>query len=121
MKHSFDYHVTYNFDFKVLSDFEWVGPMNRIWDDQQCKKLGTFYPNLTIPECKDKCQSTEGCTAINYGYENPIVTHSCVLRACSLPVPTPTWNYFHRGAYFQGYYLKPRKIYTQKERLHLLQ
>ena len=80
--------------------------MNRIWADQQCKRLGTYYPNLTLSECKDKCRSTEGCTAINHGYENQVVTHSCVLRACSLPVPTPTWNY----PVYQGYYLISGKI-----------
>ena len=85
--------------------------MNKVWSDQQCKGLGTFYHNLTLPECKDKCRSTEGCTVINYGYENPTVTHSCVPRACSLPVPTPTWNYqAYQGTYYQGYYLKSRKI-----------
>ena len=91
--------------------------MNRIWGNDQCEKLGGFYPYLTLPECKDKCRSTEGCTAINYGYENAIKTNSCVLRACSLPVPTPTFNYLA----FQGYYQKPRKIYTQKDRSHLSQ
>ena len=80
--------------------------MKKVWGNLQCKGLGTYYPNLTLPECKDKCRSTEDCTAINYGYVDPSVTHSCVLRACSLPVPTPTWNY--QG--YQGYYLVSRKI-----------
>ena len=87
---------------------EWVGPANKIWSDRQCNNVGNFN-NITLDECKDRCRSTKGCTAFNRRPDRPGETQGCALRACSLPVAPPKWNYLND----EGYYLVPRKMKTQ--------
>ena len=78
--------------------------MNKIWSDLQCKNLGSYRFNLT--KCKEKCLSTEVCTAINHKGDQPGETQDCILRACSSPVPSPTLEVLD----YQGYHLASSKI-----------
>ena len=49
-----------------------------------------------MTKCKQSCEAKNLCTAFNY---NP--NGGCSLRACSLPVPDPTWALGN----YKGYYL----------------
>ena len=74
--------------------------MDKIWSDQQCDYWESYRVDLT--KCKEKCRSTQRCTAINHRPE----TQDCDLRACSLPVSSPELKILN----YQGYYLASRKI-----------
>ena len=84
-----------------FSRLEWVGPTSKIWSDNQCRNVGRWFlaagiqKAYSIHECQEACQKTEDCTAINFKKSN-----DCVLRACTLPVPTPIES--NHG--YEGYY-----------------
>jgi len=62
-------------------------PYDRIWNDHQCPVLIVHKVPKTLQECKESCAETYECTAINFSPTD------CVLRACPIPVPTPSWKY----------------------------
>ena len=72
----------------------WNGPTSKIWSDSQCQNLENLEYDVT--KCKQSCEAKNLCTAFNY---NP--NGGCSLRACSLPVPDPTWALGN----YRGYYL----------------
>ena len=76
------------------------------YSDNQCANIGhsTQYNNLE--DCQVACQETDSCTAINFKQ-----SIGCILRACSLPVPTPSWN--NRYGY-EGYYQASGKNKTHR-------
>ena len=79
----------------------WVGPTSKVWSENQCRNVGNYglavgiQKAYSIHECQEACQKTEDCTAINFKKSN-----DCVLRACTLPVPTPIES--NHG--YEGYY-----------------
>ena len=75
----------------------WSGPTSKIWSDDQCNDLDNYghLPQYNLDSCKKACVQNKLCTAINF-----IKGGGCVLRACSLPVPDPTWSYENHEGYF---------------------
>ena len=80
--------------FLSTVSFNWNGPTSKIWSDSQCQNLENLEYDVT--KCKRSCEAKNLCTAFNY---NP--NGGCSLRACSLPVPDPTWALGN----YRGYYL----------------
>jgi len=79
----------------------WNGPTSNIWGDDQCTMVGGLGPwwghsALTADQCKQGCEMTPGCNAINYGNDG-----NCVFRECAFLVPVPSWNFVG----FSGYYI----------------
>merc|ERR1712218_373518 len=73
----------------------WGGPTTKIWDDNQCTNIENKDSSHTLEDCKQACQASESCTAINFDKLG-----GCALRACTLPVPVPNWD--HQD--YEGYY-----------------
>ncbi|CAL4114092.1 unnamed protein product [Meganyctiphanes norvegica] len=63
----------------------YYGPHSKIWNDYECKNLGNYFGN-SLTECSDICDTTVGCTAMNYK------EGSCVMRECALPISQPIWD-----------------------------
>ena len=72
----------------------WIGPTENIWSDDQCPNHG-IGNNANLDRCKNSCLQKAGCTAINYSPGT-----ACVLRACTQPVPAPTWQYNDYNGYY---------------------
>ena len=84
-----------------MLDNIWVGPLSKIWSDNQCRNVGNrglaagIQKAYSVQECQEACQKTKDCTAINFKK-----SWDCVLRACNLPVLTPIES--NHG--YEGYY-----------------
>ena len=77
-------------------NLKWEGPTTNIWNDNQCVNVGIKSDSTdTLEDCQVACQETDSCTAINFKQ-----SVGCVLRACSLPVPTSSWD----KPGYEGYY-----------------
>jgi len=73
-------------DFTGAPLTRYFGPTAKIWSDDECANIG-IHSGKSLEECKDICDTTAGCTAMNFK------DTTCVLRECTLPVPTPINDY----------------------------
>lgn len=58
---------------------DWVGPVPRIYSDQDCPNLGCS-AFLDLAACEKQCDSVEGCNAFNFNAKKGA---GCCLRGCS--------------------------------------
>ena len=61
------------------------GPFSNIWTDEECPNLGQGSTNGNLEDCKNDCHFNKRCNAVNFS------SYDCVLRACPLPIPEPSW------------------------------
>ena len=80
-----------------------------------------------LETCKDKCDSNEECTAIEYASttwdeetvdEDLLINDCCVLRRCPLPVPSPKveqaeWEGSSRSFKYIGYAKRKKSFYME--------
>ena len=98
--------------FFFISGAHWEGPLNAVWIDAQCENMCKHEhikkkcSPKKLDDCKNSCDSTEGCTAINYRNE----TESCGLRKCSLPVEFPKDKKTAEDWGYDGYRIVQGKI-----------
>lgn len=76
---------------------QYYGPNSKIWKDSECPNIGV--QNSTLEQCKETCDKTQGCTAINYG----TTSKNCILRKCPPEGKEPSWSLTS----YQGYSVYP--------------
>ena len=73
-------------------------PYVNIWTDSQCPNAGRGPTNGNLEDCKNSCMENPSCTAIS------LSPSDCVLRACKIPIPEPSWKLKD----YKGYIMKTR-------------
>ena len=95
-----------NFLSSKVYEYTWS---KNTWSDEACGKSIEMIMPISggLDACKEKCNTNENCTAIEYaGKEQDENVDCCVLRKCPYPVPTPdiTHAAWHDGKYnYEGY------------------